>query len=207
MGKQAPRKVVFIDRKFQTSFILKFIALLIAGTAVFDVAAYFVLNRTLGDTFYSAHKAIETVGDMLLPNLIMLSVVFIVVLGLAVLAMTLIVSHLIAGPLYAIRRYIDYISEGRLDFDAKLRSKDQTTPLAVSLSRSLDTLNEHISSQQAISADILSTSEKIHRHLDDEGKELNREDLSREAELLVELGRKLRDETGFFRTRSTADQP
>ena len=207
MGKKAPRKVVFIDRKFQTSFILKFIALLIAGTAVFDVAAYFVLNRTLGDTFYSAHKAIESTGDMILPNLLMLSAAFIVVLGIAVLAMTLIVSHLIAGPLYAIRRYIDYISEGRLDFDARLRSKDQTIPLALSLSRSLDTLNDHISAMQSMSTDILSTSEKLHRHLGDGDKELNREDLTREAELLVELGRKLRDEAGFFQTRSTADKP
>ena len=144
---------------------------------------------------------------MLLPTLLSLSLVFIVILGLAVLAMTLIVSHLIAGPLYAIRRYIDYISEGRLDFEARLRAKDQTTPLAVSLSRSLDTLNTRIEAMQVISGDINSTSQKLYRHLGDDEKALNREELSREAELLLELSRKLQDETGFFQTRSTSDRP
>jgi len=207
MSSQAPRKVLFIDRKFQAAFILKFIALLVVGTAVFDIAAYLILNRRLGETFYSAHKTIETVGEMLLPTLLSLSLVFIVVLGLAVLAMTMIVSHLIAGPLYAIRRYIDYISEGRLDFDARLRSKDQTTPLALSISRSLDTLNEHISAIQVIGADVLATSEKLHDHLTNADQGTEREELSRETELLVELGRKLQDETGFFRTRSSEDKP
>ncbi len=199
MGNQPPRKILFIDRKFQASFILKFIALLCVGTALFCVAAYFILDRRLGDTFYSAHLTIQTVGDMLLPTLVWLSLTFVVLLGLAVLSMTLVVSHLIAGPLYAIRRYLDFLSEGRLDFDARLRAKDQTTPLAVALSRSLDVLNEKITSIQALSDGIDSASQKI---LDGARQEQGAgEELVSAASSLAELSSKLSKETSYFKTR------
>lgn len=200
MGNQAPRKVIFIDRKFQTAFILKFLALLLFGTVLFDIAAYFILDRRLGDTFYSAHLTIQSVGEMLLPTLVWLSVTFVLILGLAVLFMTLVVSHLIAGPLYAIRRYLDYLSEGRLDFDARLRVKDQTTPLADSLAKSLDVLNEKILSVQNLSDEISSSSarllEGIKRGEADPGT------LEVEAAGLVELGAKLARDAFYFKTRS-----
>lgn len=204
MGNQAPRKVVFIDRKFQASFIFKFIALLTVGTALFCVAAYFILDRRLGDTFWSAHLAIQSVGEMLLPTLVWLSLTFVLLLGLAVLSMTLVVSHLIAGPLYAIRRYLEFLSEGRLDFDARLRAKDQTTPLAVSLSRSLDVLNEKIAGIQSLSHEISSSSQKILESVRqsqdaDEG-------LSSEAASLAELGARLSEEASYFKTRPVEPQ-
>jgi methyl-accepting chemotaxis protein len=140
MGEH-PRKIVFIDKRFQGEFILKFVLLLLVGTAVFVLAAYLILNRRLEETYYSAHFAIKSTGELLLPTLLALSGVFVVVLGAAAVIITLYVSHHIAGPLFAIRRYLENISRGDLDFEPRLRLNDQTAPLAESLTRALGTLN------------------------------------------------------------------
>ena len=199
MSSQAPRKIVFIDKKFQTGFALKFIALLLVGTALFDIAAYFVLNRKLGETLWSAHLTIKSVGEMLLPTLVYLSLVFIILLGLAVLVMSLFMSHYIAGPLYAIRRYIELIGEGRLDFDAKLRSKDQTAPLIVTLSDSLDVLNDRITNIQALGEDLRNASGKLQDGIDRAGSVPD--DIRSGGARIAELESQLSKEAGFFRTR------
>jgi methyl-accepting chemotaxis protein len=206
MGDQAPRKIIFIDRKFQTGFILKFLGLLIVGTAAFDVAAYFILNRRLEESLYNAHMTIKSVGEILLPSLVSLSVIFVVLLGIAVLLMTLFVSHLIAGPLYAIRRYIERIGGGELDFDPRLRSKDQTTPLAMSLSESLEMLNRRLSAIQALGADILQTSGELKESVQEQSGE-NSAKFGENASRIEELASKLTEEAGFFKTRTGDPRP
>ncbi len=144
MGDGKARKIKFVDKKFQGEFILAFVSLSLVGTAIFVFAAYVILNRRLEDTYYSAHFAIKSTGEVLLPALLALSAVFIVVLGAAAVVITLYVSHRIAGPLFAIRRYLESVSRGDLDFEPKLRLSDQTTQLAESLARALETLNSRL---------------------------------------------------------------
>jgi methyl-accepting chemotaxis protein len=204
MSSKAPRRTVFIDRQFQAGFIFKFLLLLVVGTALIDVAAYVILDKRIEGTLYSAHLTLQSLREMLLPTILVLSIIFVLLVGAAVLAMTLFVSHLIAGPLYAIRRYIDNIGEGRLDFVAQLRDRDQTTPLAASLSQSLTVLNERISAIQSLSEDIEVSSKRLALHL--EGTEQNQEESRGEAVRLAELGAKLRKESGFFSTKQPETQ-
>jgi methyl-accepting chemotaxis protein len=165
MAESKARKIVFIDRRFQGEFILKFVLLLLVGTGIFVLAAYLILNRRLEDTYYSAHFAIKSTGEVLLPTLLALSAVFIVVLGAAAVLITLYVSHHIAGPLYAIRRYLENISRGELDFKPQLRLHDQTTPLAESLSHALETLNSRLVAVRLGADAMRDSSEKLSRHM------------------------------------------
>jgi methyl-accepting chemotaxis protein len=203
MGNQAPRRILFIDRKFQANFILKFLGLLLAGTALFNVAAYLILNRRLEGSLYNAHMTIKSVGEILLPSLLSLSVVFLLLLGAAILMMTLFVSHLIAGPLYAIRRYIERIGEGELDFDARLRSKDQTTPLALTLSDTMQVLNARIASIQTAAGEIHESARSLAG--DDPGA--REEAAEGGAARIAALSSKLVDEANFFKTRTGDPRP
>ncbi len=165
MGNEKPRKVIFIDKRFQGEFILKFILLLLVGTGIFVLAAYVILNKRIEESFYSAHVTLKSTGEALLPTLLMLSGVFVAVLGTAAYVITLYVSHHIAGPLFAIRRYLENVSRGELDFEPKLRLKDQTTPLAVSLTHALDTLNARLVAVRTGADAMRDAADKISRHL------------------------------------------
>jgi methyl-accepting chemotaxis protein len=202
MGQDKPRRIVFIDKRFQGEFILKFVALLLVGTGVFILAAYLILNRRLEETYYSAHYAIKSTGEVLLPTLLALSGVFVVVLGAAAIMITMYVSHHIAGPLFAIRRYLESVSRGDLDFEPKLRLKDQTTPLAESLARALGTLNGRLVAIRSGADSVREASAKLSRHLatsDDASAECRRDlaDLLAREEALVR-------ELEYFRLRTPA---
>ena len=205
MGDGKPRKIIFIDKRFQGEFILKFLLLLLVGTGIFVLAAYMILNKRLEETYYSAHFAIKSTGEMLLPTLLALSGVFIVVLGAATILITLYVSHHIAGPLFAIRRYLENISRGELDFEPRLRLKDQTSPLAESLTHALETLNSRLIAIRVSSNAVRESSVKLSRHLaiaSDTGPEC-REDL---GELLARE-EALAREMEFFRLRPPTGNP
>ena len=205
MGDGKARKIVFIDKRFQGEFILKFVLLLLVGTAVFVLAAYLILNRRLEDTYYSAHFAIKSTGEILLPTLLALSGVFIVVLGAAAVVITLYVSHHIAGPLFAIRRYLENVSRGDLDFKPKLRLNDQTTPLAESLAHALETLNSRLVAIRVGADAMRASSAKLSRHMaDSEGASAEcRKDL---GELLAREEALIR-EMEFFRLRTPDGNP
>lgn len=205
MGESKARKTVFIDKRFQGVFILKFLLLLLVGTAVFVFAAYMILNRHIGDSYYSAHVAIKNTGEVLLPTLLALSGVFVVVLGAAAFVITLYVSHHIAGPLFAIRRYLENVSRGELDFKPKLRLNDQTTPLAESLAHALESLNSRLVAVRLGADAVRTSSEKLARHMavaagaSDECRKDLGELLAREETLVRELE--------FFRLRGPDESP
>jgi methyl-accepting chemotaxis protein len=205
MNKDTTRRAVFIDRRFQGEFILKFVLLLLVGTSVFVLAAYLVLDRRLEETYYSAHYAVKSTGEILLPTLLTLGGIFIVVLGAAAVIITLYVSHHIAGPLFAIRRYLENIARGDLDFEPKLRLKDQTTPLAESLTVALETLNTRLVSLHHGAEAMRESSAKLSRRLEactgasTECRKEVRELLAREEALVRHME--------FFRLRSPAGEP
>jgi methyl-accepting chemotaxis protein len=204
MSEIKPRKIVFIDRHFQGAFILKFLLLLLLGTGLFVLAAYLILDRRLEETYYSAHYTIKSTGEALLPTLLALSAVFVAVLGAAVIAVTLYVSHHISGPLYAIRRYLESISRGELDFHPKLRDDDQTTALTESLAHALETLNTRLISIRGSADAVREASAKLPRHLEaaDATNAECRRDLS---ELLAREDALVRD-LEFFRLRAPAEK-
>ncbi|HEY5998296.1 MAG TPA: methyl-accepting chemotaxis protein [bacterium] len=205
MREEKPRKIVFIDRRFQGQFILKFVLLLLAGTGLFVLAAYLILNRRLEETYYSAHYTIKSTGEMLLPTLLSLAGVFVLVLGAAVVAVTLYVSHHIAGPLYAIRRYLESVSRGELDFQPKLRDDDQTTPLAESLAHAIETLNSHLVSIRGGADALREASGKLPRHL--QSLDATTAECRSDLEDLLAREEALIRELQFFRLRTPPERP
>jgi methyl-accepting chemotaxis protein len=205
MDDDKTRKAVFIDKRFQGEFILKFVLLLLVGTAVFVLAAYMVLNRRFEESYYSAHFAIKSTGEILLPTLLVLSAIFIVVLGAAAIVITLYVSHHIAGPLFAIRRYLENVARGDLDFEPKLRLKDQTTPLAQSLTLALETLNAKLVALHGSAEAMRESSAKLSRRL--EACNGASADCRREVGDLLVREEALIREMEFFRVRTPPGKP
>jgi methyl-accepting chemotaxis protein len=205
MDDDKTRKAVFIDKRFQGEFILKFVLLLLVGTAVFVLAAYVVLNRRFEESYYSAHFAIKSTGEILLPTLLVLSAIFIVVLGAAAIVITLYVSHHIAGPLFAIRRYLENVARGDLDFEPKLRLKDQTTPLAQSLTLALETLNAKLVALHGSAEAMRESSAKLSRRL--EACNGASADCRREVGDLLVREEALIREMEFFRVRTPPGKP
>ncbi len=196
--KAHPRKKIFVDKRFQARFIFNYIALIIVGTILFGLASYFILDRAMGESLFSAHLAITRTGDLLRPTLIYLSTAFIIILGVATWIMTLLISHRISGPLFAISRYLKMMSSGQLDFEAKLRTKDQTAVLADNLTETVGIMADRVN---MVRESLDSLKEDLNKFSGDiQGGKLDQGELSTCIHDLNEHLRVLEDRIAFFKT-------
>ena len=127
------RKNFYIKKRFQSTFILKFCALVVLGSLISSITIYLMSKATVTTTFENSRLVIKTTADFILPAVLVSSTVVILLIGLAAIAITLFTSHKIAGPLYRLEKDVNEITLGNLRMVFNLRQGDEIKPLAVSL--------------------------------------------------------------------------
>lgn len=124
------RRVYFIEKKFQTKFILKFCALVAAGALLTIGILYVLALKSTTVSIVDSRVMVRATSDFLLPILIQTVVIVMILVGLATVAVTLFVSHKIAGPLYHFKKAMEEVKEGDFSLDFRIRSLDQLQSLA-----------------------------------------------------------------------------
>lgn len=125
MKAKRKRKNYFINKTFQTEFILKFCALIAFGCVVFGVILYLFSNRTLTTSFENSRLVVKSTADYLLPGLLFASVIVGLVTAVAAALTVLFMTHRVAGPMYRFERYAQKVGAGELSSNLKIRKKDQ----------------------------------------------------------------------------------
>ena len=127
------RKNYFIDKKFQTDFILRF-CVLVVTTGVFFMALLYVLaGKATTVSFVNLRVIVQTTADFIFPLLVQTLIVSTVIVGLATIVITLFVSHRIAGPSYRFKKILNALGEGDFSLDCKVRPKDSLKDVAAAL--------------------------------------------------------------------------
>ena len=124
------RRNVYIDKDFQTRFILKFCALVAVGAGLTIGFLYFLSMQSTTVSFVQAKVKVMTTADFILPVLV--QTVFIVMgfVSVASIAVTLIVSHKIAGPLFRFKQTFKELAVGNFTNNVRLRKGDQLVEVA-----------------------------------------------------------------------------
>lgn len=126
------RRIYLIDRKFQWEFIFGFVFILILFTAIVYIfsGVYYYLKYQVGGAIFNDYLLIIRKGETLkvtnvfkimIPILSWtcgLFIVFICVYGLFF-------THKISGPIYRVKKALELIGKGKLDFQMNLRKKDK----------------------------------------------------------------------------------
>ena len=124
------RKNYFIEKKFQTDFILRF-CWVVAGTCVFTIAVLYVLTgKTTTVSFVNLRVVVQSTADYLFPLLIQTFIASTIIVSLAAICMALFVSHRIAGPSYRFKQVLSALGEGDFSLRVNLRSKDSLKDVA-----------------------------------------------------------------------------
>ncbi len=124
------RKNVYIDKNFQTKFILKFCALVAIGTGLTIVALYLLLQQSTSVSFIQARVKVMTTADFILPIMVQTLLVVMGFVSLGAIAVTLVVSHKIAGPLFRFKQTFKELSTGNFSNQVRLRKGDQLVDVA-----------------------------------------------------------------------------
>lgn len=124
------RRNYFIDKKFQTKFILKFCGLVAFGGLLTILILYYLAAKSTTVSIINSRVVVRTTADFLLPVLLQTVFIVMIIVSLATVIVTLFVSHKIAGPLYRLKKTIQALEDGDFSSDFHIRNLDQLQGLA-----------------------------------------------------------------------------
>lgn len=126
------RRNYYIDKKFQTKYLLLTIVLLLVYTLTFVTILFFPSLASLSSPSFATDQ-VEAARTLLLLHAEVWPAVGISILILGVVS--IFVTHKVAGPVYRIRTALTEISSGDLTTKIRLRKWDDLQELAVQVNR------------------------------------------------------------------------
>lgn len=144
------RKNYFINKDFQTKFILKFCVLICVACALMGGLVYVLSARTITTSFENLRLVSKSTADFILPALALSSLAAVIIASLACMFVVLFISHRIAGPLYRLEKSIGEIASCDLTVKTNLRKDDEIKRLAECLNSMVERLRQAVeASKQA----------------------------------------------------------
>ena len=127
------RRFYFIDKSFQTKFILKFCLIVIISSLLIGVTIFYISRGSTTVAIENTVVVVKRTADFILPLLSLTLLIVAIASALVVSILTLLASHKISGPLYRLKHEIDILKGGDLRRNFSIRTRDQLQELAKSL--------------------------------------------------------------------------
>ncbi|MFH0753785.1 MAG: hypothetical protein V2A70_04400 [Candidatus Omnitrophota bacterium] len=164
------RKNIYIDKSFQTKFVLKFCGVVAVGAAFMILLLYILSLGSTTVSFIHARVKVMTTADFILPLLIQTVLVVMAVVALVSIGVTLIVSHKIAGPLFRFKQMFKELSSGNFTAQVRLRKGDQLMEVAGDFNHMITVMRAHLLQAKTTLAGIKQDMEAIGEFNVDDGK-------------------------------------
>lgn len=127
------RRKYFIEKSFQSKFILKFCLIVIAATFIVGLLLFLFSSHSTTVAIENTKVVVKNTADFILPMIITTLILVTIFSAFSVGLLCLFISHKIAGPLYRLNREITKFGEGSLGVNFSIRTGDQLKELANSL--------------------------------------------------------------------------
>jgi hypothetical protein len=154
------RKKYFIDRSFQTKFIIQFCAIIIATTLLIGFLLYIFNVGTTTVAFDNLKVLVKTTADFIFPITLQILILVTLLAAVTTVMITLITSHKISGPLYRLHVELDKMKKGDFSAPIRIRAKDQ--------------LHEVVNESEALRVEIKNTLSVLKKQIAVLEKELSR---------------------------------
>ncbi|MBW1923923.1 MAG: methyl-accepting chemotaxis protein [Deltaproteobacteria bacterium] len=138
------RRQVFVKKRFQAAFILKFCLLVLLGAGISTGLLFLLSKGTLTTTFEHSRIVIRDTGISILPAVILTNLITLCIVTAATIFVVLFISHKIAGPLFRFEKELDRIAAGDLTTTIRIRKKDQMAEMAARLNLVTESLHEKV---------------------------------------------------------------
>jgi methyl-accepting chemotaxis protein len=142
------RRNFYIDKNFQTKFIVKFSLLVSLGACLMIGLLYWLARSSTSVAIVKSRVVVMTTADFILPLLLQTVIVVSIFVSIAAVFVTLFVSHQIAGPLYRFKQTFIAMTQGNLLCQVSLRKNDQLHEVARELNQMISVLRLEIEASQ-----------------------------------------------------------
>ena len=158
------RRRYFIDKKFQTSFIIDFLLIIVLATLALMLLFLYYSQDTLTVGYTGSEVKLLHTSDFFLPTLLLSSIVITILSGIVGTIVLILISHRIAGPLYRFAMILNKLCKGDLTGRRiKLRAKDQFSDLADSINTLTEVMNADIGTIKTQTAEIIPLVSEVQR--------------------------------------------
>ncbi len=165
------RSNYYIDKDFQSKFIVKFCGLVVVGAALTIVLLYFMAQYATTVSIVKARVQVMTATDFILPFLLQTVVIVTILVGLGSVGVTLFVSHKIAGPLFRFKQTLKELSSGNFSHQVRLRKDDQLQTFATEFNDMITVIRDKV---RAAEQELAAVQKDIHLIGDFNGDEQKR---------------------------------
>jgi len=193
IAKTYKRKNYFIDKGFQSNFILKFFILVFIGGLLTIGMLYFLSAQSTTVAIVNSRVVARTTADFLLPILIQTVVIITIMVSLATAVVTLLVSHKIAGPMYRFKKVLENLEKGDFSSGFNIRQHDQLQDVADTFNSMIKKTRQELS---LLKSGLASLSKELNAISEQEVSEAKRAGLRELKDICEELNRKI----GHFKT-------
>ena len=133
------RRNYFIDKQFQTKFIVKFCLINIVASLLIGLLIYLLNRQTNTVAFENLKVVVKSTADFIQSIVLMVIVIVTFFVAIATIVIALFTSHRISGPLYRLTVELE-----------KMRAKDLSHPIHI---RASDQLQRFASECEALRAE------------------------------------------------------
>jgi methyl-accepting chemotaxis protein len=141
---QIKRRQYFVQKGFQSKFILKFCMILLVGIIISIGLLFLFSENTLTSSFEQSRLVIKNTASAILPNVFLSHLIAFVLITLLTIVITLLVSHKLAGPLFRFQKELKEMGSGDLSNVIKMRKDDQVKAIADGLNHMRANLRQKI---------------------------------------------------------------
>ncbi len=184
------RRNYFVKKDLQGKYMFSFFVFVIAGSIIFTLIFSLLSSDTLTIVYENYNLKIGKTPLMLLKEILSAHWIFIVVGGLAVLILSMFLTHRFAGPIFRFERSIEEITNGNLNFQIKLREKDEGKELANKINQMILTFSDNLKEIKKISEEIRNELDSIQEDLKTRSQS---ENTLNKIDSAINLNRKLYD--------------
>ncbi len=138
------RRITYIYKEYQRSFILKFCAVALAALVTAGLLLFFLARGTITATYRYHHLALQRTSEAILWPLLITNAIVLVCFILATIFITKYVSHKIGGPLWKFGKNLEDIGKGNLQIQIHLREHDQLKDFASKINKMAENLRERV---------------------------------------------------------------
>ena len=137
------RKNCFINKPFQTNFIIKFCLIIALGSMITILLVYYLAQNSTTVAIINGKVAVHTTAEYLLPLMFQTVLIELFLISIATVYLTLLISHKIAGPLYRLNVCLNALGEGNF-LSMHLRTSDQLQEISATYNKAIKELNNKI---------------------------------------------------------------
>jgi len=138
------RKNYFIKKRFQLSFLYRFVILLLLEAVFIAGLLMYISSDTLTTGYHDSILTIENTPNFFLVPTILIILIVGLGIGIAGMIVFIFLSHRIAGPLYRFEQDLKEVSAGDLTKRINLRKTDQLMEIKESINMLIGLLDERI---------------------------------------------------------------